>query len=113
MTPSFVSRLSVMARSLATILFSTVASQSGIAGAAQAGEQDPHYNDAGFFDIHVCNWPGRPLFLMPLFSTEHFSEVQQIEVMDPAGKTITLHSFPSRRSSDLYNLHWLAVCQML
>lgn len=44
---------------------------------------DPHYNDAGFFDIHVCNWPDRPLFLMPLFSTERFSEISRIEVLDP------------------------------
>ena len=24
--------------------------------------QDPHRNAAGFFDIHVCNWPNRELF---------------------------------------------------
>ncbi len=22
-----------------------------------APEADPHYTTAGFFDIHVCNWP--------------------------------------------------------
>ena len=54
--------------------------------AATAG--DAHYNDAGFFDIHVCNWPGRPLFFMPLFSTARFNEVQSIEVFTPAGELL-------------------------
>ena len=89
MKPAIAGRLSVVARSLAAILFSAVASQSGGAGGPETGEQDPHYNDAGFFDIHVCNWPDRPWFLMPLFSTEHFSEIQQIDVMNPAGEMIT------------------------
>jgi len=36
--------------------------------AAQADVQkDTHYNDIGFFDIHVCNLPDRQLFFMPLF----------------------------------------------
>lgn len=52
-------------------------------GAVQAGGDDPHYTDAGFFDIHVCNWPDRPLFLMPLFSTERFSEIERIEIYAP------------------------------
>jgi hypothetical protein len=46
---------------------------------------DPHYSGAGFFDIHVCNWPDRRLFLMALFSTTRFSEIKQIEVFNPAG----------------------------
>lgn len=44
---------------------------------------DPHYIEAGFFDIHVCNWPERPLFFMPLFSTVHSDAVQRIEVLRP------------------------------
>ena len=28
---------------------------------------DKHYSKAGFFDIHVCNWPNQPLFFMALF----------------------------------------------
>jgi len=50
---------------------------------------DPHYNDVGFFDIHVCNWPNRPLFFMSLFSTTRFSEIEAIEVLMPDGKLLS------------------------
>ena len=50
---------------------------------------DPHYGPAGFFDIHVCNWPGRPLFFMPLFSTARYAEIQSVEVLTPAGELLT------------------------
>jgi hypothetical protein len=46
-------------------------------------DRDPHYNEVGFFDIHVCHWPERPLFFMPLFSTVHSDAVQRIEVLAP------------------------------
>jgi hypothetical protein len=49
---------------------------------------DPHYSGAGFFDIHVCNWPGRRLFFMPLFSTTRSSEVKQIDVFTPTGELL-------------------------
>ena len=58
---------------------------SWLPGAQAADPADRHYNEAGFFDIHVCNWPGRPLFFMPLFSTERYNEVQSIEVLTPGG----------------------------
>jgi hypothetical protein len=35
--------------------------------------EDPHRNEMGFFDIHVCNWPERPQFLKVLFSTTRFA----------------------------------------
>jgi len=50
---------------------------------------DPHYGPAGFFDIHVCNWPERPLFFMPLFSTERYAEVQSVRVFTPGGELLT------------------------
>jgi len=50
--------------------------------------KDTHYNDAGFFDIHVCNWPNRKLFFMLLFSTTRYGEVQKIDVMDPDGQLL-------------------------
>lgn len=50
---------------------------------------DPHYNEAGFFDIHVCNWPDRPLFFMSLLSTPRFSETERIEVFFPNGSQLT------------------------
>lgn len=46
---------------------------------------DPHYTEVGFFDIHVCNWPDQPLFLMALFSTRHFREIDRIDLIGPDG----------------------------
>jgi hypothetical protein len=51
--------------------------------------QDPHYTSAGFFDIHVCDWPDQPLFYMPLFSTTHYDGVRSITVRYPNGRVLT------------------------
>jgi len=51
-------------------------------------EGDPHYTPAGFFDIHVCNWPDEPRFLMALFSTPRFDEVAKVAVYAPDGRYI-------------------------
>jgi hypothetical protein len=58
------------------------------AGNTLTYETDPHRNPAGFFDIHVCHWPDRPLFFMALFSTEQFNKVKSVQVSDPDGKVI-------------------------
>lgn len=50
-----------------------------------ANEGDPHYTAAGFFDIHVCNWPDEPRFLMALFATARFDEVAKVTVFAPDG----------------------------
>lgn len=47
------------------------------------GAGSAHNSEAGFFDIHVCNWPEQPVFLMALFSTIRFKEIAAIEVFDP------------------------------
>lgn len=67
-----------------------------LAGMGQAWAQigaggtagSPHHNEAGFFDMHVCNWPGQPVFLMALFSTTRFNEIAQIEVFDPGKRAL-------------------------
>ena len=46
---------------------------------------DPHYTPAGFFDVHVCNWPEQPQFLMVLWSTTRFTEVTEVAVFSPDG----------------------------
>jgi hypothetical protein len=51
-------------------------------------EGDPHYTPAGFFDIHVCNWPEEPRFLMALFSTPRFDEIAKVAVFAPNGKHV-------------------------
>ncbi|MCF8178084.1 MAG: fibronectin type III domain-containing protein [Sulfuritalea sp.] len=57
---------------------------------AATSDKDPHYTEAGFFDIHVCNWPDQPLFLMALFSTKHFNDIARIELLTPNGSTMGL-----------------------
>ena len=59
---------------------------SGVVHAANEG--DPHYTAAGFFDIHVCNWPEEPRFLMALFSTARFDELAKVTVFAPDGKYV-------------------------
>ena len=53
-----------------------------------ATSDDLHYSKAGFFDIHVCNWPNRPLFFMALFSTYNFNDISNIQVFSPDNKII-------------------------
>lgn len=55
---------------------------------AAAPVKDPHHTDAGFFDIHVCNWPDQPLFLMGLFSTTQYRDIASIELFAPNGSTM-------------------------
>jgi len=50
---------------------------------------DPHRNEMGFFDIHICNWPNRPQFMKVLFSTTRFKEIKDMEVFSPDGDKIT------------------------
>ena len=61
--------------------------------AATSGEliqpmEDPHYTDIGFFDIHVCNWPNRPLFFLSIFSTTSFDKIKKIEIQGINGELI-------------------------
>jgi len=71
-------------RCLAAILMTMVT-----APGQPADSQDPHYTPAGFFDIHVCNWPGRPLFFMSLFSSPYYDKIDQVEVLSPQGVVLT------------------------
>jgi len=51
-------------------------------GTTQKDTIDPHYVAPGFFDLHVCHWPDRPLFFMALFSTTQFTNIAAVEVFD-------------------------------
>ena len=44
---------------------------------------DPHYNDIGFFDIHICNWPERSNFFKILFSSEKYNQIESMNVFTP------------------------------
>ena len=73
------------ARAAGRILLPALLCLAGQSGADSSSPllQDPHTSEAGFFDIHVCNWPERELFFMSLFSTPRFDEVRQVEVFFP------------------------------
>lgn len=49
---------------------------------------DPHYTQAGFFDMHVCHWPDRPVFFMFVFSTTRYREVERVSVFYPDGRPL-------------------------
>ena len=50
--------------------------------------EDPHRTKAGFFDIHICNWPDRPPFYLTLFGTEQYDDITSIEILSPDDKKI-------------------------
>lgn len=50
---------------------------------------DPHYNEIGFFDVHLCNWPDRPQFFKILFSSEQFQKIESMTVYTPDKKILT------------------------
>ncbi|NOX08286.1 MAG: hypothetical protein GXP22_02140 [Gammaproteobacteria bacterium] len=55
-----------------------------------AEDNDKHYSPVGFFDIHVCHWPNRPLFLLTLFSTTHYQDIESIQVYAPDDRLLTI-----------------------
>jgi len=50
--------------------------------------EDRHYNKIGFFDVHVCNWPDQPLFLMPLLSTTRYDDIANVDIFYPDGRQL-------------------------
>ena len=47
---------------------------------------DSHYNDVGFFDIHLCNWPDRAPFYLAVFSTRQFNDLKSVELLNARGE---------------------------
>jgi hypothetical protein len=74
-----------------TILLTFCLYISNTALAAKPG--DGHYNMAGFFDIHVCNWPGRPLF-----STAGYNDIEKIEILYPDNSLLARLDLTSYRT---------------
>ena len=54
-----------------------------------AASSDKHYTSRGFFDIHVCNWPNRPLFFMVIFSTKEYSNLKSVDIFDTNNTKLT------------------------
>jgi hypothetical protein len=72
----------------AAALFACVLWQAQGNGAENTHQGDPHYTEAGFFDLHVCNWSDRPPFYMAVFSTRRFDEVSGVDVYRPDGRLL-------------------------
>lgn len=70
------------------ILALALSAQAVASGPPGGTPRSPHYVEAGFFDIHVCNWPNQEIFLMALFSTTRFAEIERIDVLGPAGEPL-------------------------
>lgn len=51
-------------------------------------DADPHRNELGFFDLHLCNWPDRPRFFKSLFSSTRFNDIAKMEIFLPDGKLL-------------------------
>ena len=69
-------------------LFPAALAACAVFVSAAALADDPHQTEAGFFDIHVCNWPDQPLFLMALFSTRRFGDIARIDLIAPDGSNL-------------------------
>lgn len=68
--------------SLTLLTFSSVQSSTEL-------NNDPHYSELGFFDIHICNWPDWTIFFKILFSSEKFSEIESMDVYTPQNTLLT------------------------
>lgn len=53
-------------------------------------QKDPHVNEMGFFDMHLCNWPDRKRFFKILFSTARYDDVDRMEVFTPEGDSLAV-----------------------
>ena len=49
---------------------------------------DPHYNQIGFFDIHLCNWPERENYFKILFSSEKYQQIESMSVYTPENRLL-------------------------
>lgn len=54
----------------------------------QPPAHDPHYTKVGFFDLHICTWPKKPLLFLLLFSTYDYDNIKKIEVFTPENKLL-------------------------
>lgn len=50
---------------------------------------DPHYSEAGFFDLHLCHWPDRKPFFKAVFSTFQFNNLELVTITNPDGSELT------------------------
>lgn len=53
-----------------------------------ADARDPHETPAGYFDLHICNWPDRPPFVVALFVAADSNNLRRVEVLRPDGRPL-------------------------
>lgn len=88
--PTYKTIYTIVSAAILTILSSSATANEAVKQSTNSPiSNDTHYTKVGFFDIHVCNWPDRELFFMPLFSTSHYQEITDITVQYPDGTTMT------------------------
>lgn len=91
-------KLMVTIREKTVFLLLLAMSMNAVAGdIVPAPKSDPHYSKAGFFDIHVCNWPNRSLFFLALFSSYQYKDIAKIELFTPQGNNFGELSFDKFR----------------
>jgi hypothetical protein len=67
--------------------------------AALPRADDPHYTEAGFFDLHVCNWPERPPLFLAVFTSTRFADVTSVTVFDPAARPLLSFNLQNYRDA--------------
>lgn len=70
-------------------LLSAAACSNLQSGPLASSSADPHVTPVGFFDLHVCHWPNRPVFYKAVFSSIHFDRLRDIRVYTPDGTLLT------------------------
>lgn len=80
-----------MKSTIASVLFLSLAMSASVSAEdATILHKDPHVNEMGFFDMHLCNWPDRNHFFKILFSTTKFDDVASMEIFTPEGESLTV-----------------------
>ncbi len=73
--------LKIKCLAISTVLVCTLPSQQAFA--SNQIHKDWHKDELGFFDIHYCNWPDRTPFLMLVYATHHYNNLDSIKVLTP------------------------------
>jgi len=72
---------------------------------------DSHYTPAGFFDMHVCNWPEKGVFYMSVFSSVKYDNVKQVEIFDAKDQRLgevdwtRFRDHPKQKGKRIYITH--------
>ncbi len=72
--------------SILSILLCTFPSQQAFSN--NQIHKDWHKDELGFFDIHYCNWPDQKPFLMLVYATHHYKNLDSIKVLTPEGRKL-------------------------